>query len=148
MSLLIVWLSLMGSLSNLIDYLYCFVAVSISYIFASHFNLITDKLLPISSFALYLLWLLKELIISSINIIKLILCGNANSVFTRYKSKQQTAQGNIILSQSLTLTPGTITVSLDSDELIIHSLEQLSAASMHNLDQKISKIFDNLKVAY
>ena len=44
-------------------------------------------------------------------------------VLVRFRTKLQTVTARVLLANSITLTPGTITVSLEGDELTVHCLD-------------------------
>lgn len=73
---------------------------------------------------LYWPWLIKEIVVANIDVAKAIL-GLTDairpSVFT-IKASQRSDLGKTIYANSITLTPGTVTIGLDGDELTIHAL--------------------------
>lgn len=73
---------------------------------------------------LYWPWLLKEIIKSSIDVSKVILRHRMPihpSVFT-VRGMQRTELGLVVFANSITLTPGTVTIALDGDQLTVHAL--------------------------
>ncbi len=75
-------------------------------------------------------WLLKEIIRSSIDVSWVILHRNMPihpSIFT-VRAGQKTELGRVIFANSITLTPGTVTVGLDGDLLTVHALTMASAS--------------------
>lgn len=79
---------------------------------------------------LYWPWLLKEIIVSSIDVSRVILRRKMPihpSVFT-VRASQRSTVGRVIFANSITLTPGTVTIAVDDDLLTIHALTA-SAAS-------------------
>ena len=73
---------------------------------------------------LYWPWLIKEIVVANIDVAKAIL-GLTDairpSLFT-IKASQRSDLGRTIYANSITLTPGTVTIGLDGDELTIHAL--------------------------
>ncbi|MGI9419013.1 MAG: Na+/H+ antiporter subunit E [Geminicoccaceae bacterium] len=69
-------------------------------------------------------WLIKEIVVANIDVAKAIL-GLTDSIkpslFT-IKASQRTDLGRTIYANSITLTPGTVTIGLNEDELTIHAL--------------------------
>jgi len=102
-------------------------AVSASvYYFNRHFlpaggSLIVGKL-PL--YALYLLLLLKEIVIANINVAGIVLSPrmNISPCVVRLKTRLKSGLHRAILANSITLTPGTLTVRLIEDELLVHCL--------------------------
>lgn len=75
-------------------------------------------------YALYLLLLLKEIIIANINVAGIVLSRrmNISPCIVRMKTQLKSSLHRAILANSITLTPGTLTVKLTGDELIVHCL--------------------------
>jgi len=76
----------------------------------------------------YYLYLGKEIIVANIDVIKKILKPSTISpeVFT-LPAVKQTDLGKVIYANSITLTPGTVTLELSDDKLIVHSLSKAAA---------------------
>ncbi len=72
----------------------------------------------------YLVWLAKEVIVSNITVVKHVWLGNQSISPTLEKIKmgQRTDIGKVIFANSITLTPGTVTVELEGDEALVHGL--------------------------
>lgn len=73
---------------------------------------------------LYWPWLVKEIVVSNIDVAKAILGMTDDirpSLFT-VKASQRTDLGRTIYANSITLTPGTVTIGMNGDELTIHAL--------------------------
>jgi multicomponent Na+:H+ antiporter subunit E len=70
-------------------------------------------------------WLLKEIVLANIDVGKAILgLGGgvaAPTVFT-VRASQKGELGRVIYANSITLTPGTVTLAVDDDELTIDAL--------------------------
>jgi multicomponent Na+:H+ antiporter subunit E len=69
-------------------------------------------------------WLMKEIVKSSIDVAGVVLRRRMPiepSVFT-VDGLQQTDLGLVIFANSITLTPGTVTVELDGNRLTVHAL--------------------------
>ena len=50
----------------------------------------------------------------------------------RFKTDLKTQQARILLANSITLTPGTITVSLEEDEYVVHCLDKSLAEGINS----------------
>jgi multicomponent Na+:H+ antiporter subunit E len=71
---------------------------------------------------LYFLWLQKEIILANITTAKAILTrGDAPQLF-RVPVSQKTEAGVATYANSITLTPGTVTVDIDSQGFLVHAL--------------------------
>ena len=94
--------------------------------------------------ATYWPWLLLEIAKSNVEVAKIILSGkmNIDPVMIRLKAGQTTEMGQVIYGNSITLTPGTITVDIEDGELLVHALTQSGADSLHEgeMDRRITAL--------
>ena len=86
----------------------------------------------------YWLWLLKEVIISNIDVCRRIISPDMpiSPVVIKVKSTQETDLGHVIYANSITLTPGTVSMNIDGDIIEVHALttegaENLQAGEMN-----------------
>lgn len=86
------------------------------------------------SFLYYIGILIAEIIKANIQVMRLTLTDReiVEPVIVAYKTRLQSKLGRVILANSITLTPGTITISLEEDELIIHCLDKTMAEGIEN----------------
>lgn len=102
----------------------------------------------------YYPWLLWEIIKSNIDIAKIIIAPSLNiqpQIF-KINASQKSDVGIAIYANSITLTPGTITVGVDDNRFEIHALTQSSADGLnkgemdtrvHALEKRGLVRFDN-----
>ena len=93
-------------------------------------------------FPAYYAWLIKEIILSNYRVVKHIWLGNdsISPTLRVIKSSQKTDIGKVIYANSITLTPGTVTVDLQGDELTVHALcrESLEELEAGDMDRRVS----------
>ena len=77
----------------------------------------------------YALWLGKEIIVANIEVTKTILDKNLpiQPKMVRVKASQRTELGRVILANSITLTPGTVSVDMQGDRIWVHALSHEGA---------------------
>ena len=94
----------------------------------------------------YHLWLIKEVILSNISVVKHIWLGNGSisPTLATIKANQKTDIGKVIYANSITLTPGTVTVDLKGDRITVHALlrENIEALEAGEMDRRISRLED------
>lgn len=75
--------------------------------------------------AAYLFVLIWEIIKANISAIRLALSyrNEAEPVIVKFKTDLKTKMAKVVLANSITLTPGTITVDLEGNDLIVHALD-------------------------
>lgn len=92
----------------------------------------------------YWAWLAKELVLSNIDVVKRIWKGN-DSIYPTIgtlKISQKTDIGRVIYANSITLTPGTITIDLEDDTIVVHALTQegLQALEAGEMDRRVTAL--------
>lgn len=95
-------------------------------------------------FAGYMLWLVWQIVLSNIAVLKLALGGRRllQPQIVRYETPLQTDFEKFILANSITLTPGTVTIKIIGSTFYIHAIDDASAAGLNGeMDRRISRIF-------
>ena len=122
--LLSLWLLMSGHYSFLIISLGVISCLFCVYL-AKRANLIDNEGLPLfflPRLLNYLLWLFKEIFNSNIGTAKAIITGNINPEIFIVKSSQNTDVAKVTYANSITLTPGTVTIQINEDKFEVHAL--------------------------
>jgi multicomponent Na+:H+ antiporter subunit E len=103
--------------------------------FAQRMDVVDDEGHPIHlgpKALLYWPWLLKEIVKSAWDVSKIILHPKLpiSPTLVRFKPTQKTDVGLVIHAQSITLTPGTITIEAGPSEFLVHGLTQAGAEAV------------------
>lgn len=74
----------------------------------------------------YLLLLLVEIVKANLQVIRLVLSPviEVEPCLVRFRTDLRTEAARVALANSITLTPGTLTVSLEGNNLLIHALDR------------------------
>ena len=94
-------------------------------------------------FVSYLPWILKEIVVSGIKTSGAILgFRKFKSNVKKIKASQRTPLGTVIYGNSITLTPGTLTVEVDQGCLFVHALCNSSLVELEigEMDKKVSDL--------
>ena len=85
-------------------------------------------------FLLYLGNLLIEIVRANVSVCHFVLSDRdeIHPVMVSFHTTLKSGLDRVILTNSITLTPGTITVSLQGDEVIVHCLDRSLAEGMEN----------------
>ena len=77
----------------------------------------------------YIPWLLKEIVLANLDVARRILHPKLpiEPSVIRLRASQRTELGRFIYANSITLTPGTLTLRLSGDGLLVHALSRNSA---------------------
>ncbi|MCX7555060.1 Na+/H+ antiporter subunit E [Marinicella sp. S1101] len=92
----------------------------------------------------YYTWLIKEIILSNIKVVKHVWLGQETikPALKTIKSNQTTDVGRVIYANSITLTPGTVAIDLNDDEILVHALmqEDIEALDEGEMDRRICRL--------
>ena len=98
-----------------------------------------------SRILLYFPWLFYKIVQSSLHLSKLILHPALPIApqLISVESKLNHHAAIVLLGNSITLTPGTVTAEVDRNKLIVHALDQPLSESVKNkqIESKIAEIF-------
>lgn len=109
---------------------FAFVCRFMDYSFRKEMRLY--KMLPV--FLRYLCCLVKEIVTANITVSRLLLNRKERMepVLVRVRTDLKTEFAKVILANSITLTPGTITVSMSGQELLVHCLDKSLSEGMED----------------
>jgi multicomponent Na+:H+ antiporter subunit E len=89
-------------------------------------------------------WLLKEILVSGWRVARIVLDPRlpVSPAMVRFRPSQQTAVGLATHANSITLTPGTITVEAGHDEFVVHALTLEGAAGLagSEMDRRVRRL--------
>lgn len=92
----------------------------------------------------YLLWLLREIIKSNLDVAGRILNPKlpVNPTLIRLQPSQRGELGQVIYANSITLTPGTVTTYLHEGRLEVHALSEEGATALRQgeMDRRVSVV--------
>jgi multicomponent Na+:H+ antiporter subunit E len=89
-------------------------------------------------------WLALEVVKANIDVGRRILAPrmDISPRFFRLKAGQKTDLGKVIYANSITLTPGTVTVDVSGEELLVHALTREAAAALEEgeMDRRVREL--------
>ncbi|MBN2207450.1 MAG: Na+/H+ antiporter subunit E, partial [Candidatus Aminicenantes bacterium] len=95
---------------------------------------------------LYVPWLILQVVVASLQVAGVVLSHRmpVNPSLVRFKTRLPSPTARVILANSITLTPGTITLQLEGDEYLVHSLIDASHSSIVDgtLPGEVAKLYD------
>lgn len=137
--LLMIWFIFNGKITWELTILGIFLCACIYFFMCRFMDYSVRKDLALMRRGVYALYyvgvLVAEIIKSSMQVLHLVLTDReaAEPVIVSHRTRLKTGWGRVILANSITLTPGTITVSLEGDELIVHCLDKTMAEGFDDL---------------
>ena len=88
-------------------------------------------------------WLLKEIVTSAWSVSRVILHPRLpiSPELVRVKTSQKTSVGTVTYANSITLTPGTISVEVVPGEIVVHALTHAGAEALleGEMDRRVSR---------
>ncbi len=100
-------------------------------------------------FIVYVPWLLWEIVLANVEIACLVLSPKSlvDPQIVRLKPDLKTDLGIVTLANSITLTPGTVTIEANREEFVIHAIWQKSAEGIISgeMQQKVKWIEGEVK---
>ncbi|MFT5465701.1 MAG: multicomponent Na+:H+ antiporter subunit E [Verrucomicrobiales bacterium] len=101
-------------------------------------------------FLCYCPWLLKEVVAANFHVLRLVLSPggrkDVNPRIVRYKSYLKSDIARFVFANSITLTPGTITMVMDDGDLYIHAISEFTEKGLEGeMEDRIAKIFGETK---
>ncbi|MBG91031.1 MAG: cation transporter [Actinobacteria bacterium] len=107
-----------------------------------------QRLIQAGQFFQYVIWLLYEVVMANLHVTYLAFHPNVTQeidpVMIRFKSNLKSEVAQFILANSITLTPGTVTVRITDSEFLVHSISRQAAEGMPGImEKKIKRIFES-----
>lgn len=91
----------------------------------------------------YWAWLAKEILKSALDVSRVILDPRlpASPTVVRFKPRQKTSVGLVTHANSITLTPGTLSIEVGPDQFVVHGLtrESAGAAMDSEMDRRVER---------
>jgi multicomponent Na+:H+ antiporter subunit E len=92
---------------------------------------------------IYIPWLLLEIVKANVDVAKRILSPSLpiQRRLIRARSTQKTAVGRVVLANSITLTPGTVSVIVEDGEITVHALCDAAADGLltGEMDRRVKR---------
>ncbi|MCG8544647.1 MAG: Na+/H+ antiporter subunit E [Alphaproteobacteria bacterium] len=145
-ALFVTWLLLSGHYTPFILSLGVISCVVIVFI-AARMDVIDDEALPIHlTFKIfgYWGWLLKEIWIAAVDVTKRVLSPKLriSPTIVQLKTTQRSELGKVIYANSITLTPGTFTIRVFGDQILVHALSKEGADGLAEgeMDRRVTEL--------
>lgn len=94
----------------------------------------------------YVPWLFLQIIVASVQVAYVVLHPKCpiDPALLRFKTKLRNVSSKVILANSITLTPGTITLAIEEDEFLVHVLMDVSSTGIIDgtLPGQVAKLYE------
>jgi multicomponent Na+:H+ antiporter subunit E len=133
-SLLLFWMMLSGDF-GLLNLALGFVSVLLTVSICNRMDVVDQESQPVemsTRLPVYWAWLALKVVKSNLDVTRRIWTPgkSISPTVVRLKLSQQTALGKVIYANSITLTPGTVTLAIEDDEILVHALTRADAAAL------------------
>ena len=95
---------------------------------------------------IYIPWLIWQIIAASLQVAYVVISPRMplDPCLIKFKTKLKKYTARAILGNSITLTPGTITIDISGDEFIVHALTHVSFSGIQNdsIPLQVAKLYD------
>ena len=145
-SLCVFWLINSGHYTPL---LLSFMVISVLFVtyLCKRMDLVDGESQPLDltfTFPIYLLWLIKEVVVANISVAICVWKGSStiNPRILKVTADQKTDLGKVIYANSITLTPGTVSIDLEGEVITVHALNDDSAADLLSgeMNRRVCKV--------
>jgi multicomponent Na+:H+ antiporter subunit E len=129
------WVLLSGHFEPLLLFLGA-VSTGVSVYIAARMDVVDQEGVPVvhlnRHFLTYLPWLVWEVWLCNVAVARIVLRPTLriSPTLIRFRARQRTDLGRVIMANSVTMTPGTITVAVTGEELHVHALYREAADGM------------------
>ncbi|MEX0738424.1 MAG: Na+/H+ antiporter subunit E [Pseudohongiella sp.] len=115
------------------------VSVLFAAFMAHRMDVVDDESHPLhlsAKLVRYWLYLLWQIVVSNVKMVQTILSPtpDINPRILRVPISQRSHLGKVVLGNSVTLTPGTVTLQIDGNEIEVHALNEESAQGVEQGD--------------
>jgi multicomponent Na+:H+ antiporter subunit E len=126
-----------------------FMLVSVLFVagLCQYMDVVDGESQPLSitfTLPIYLVWLAKEVVLANIAVARCVWQGNEsiNPRVIKVKANQKTDLGIVIYANSITLTPGTVSIDLEGDHIVVHAINENSANDLltGEMDRRVCKV--------
>ena len=108
-------------------------------------NNVPTTLMTVGRFAGYVPWILWEVFLANLHVAYLVVHPSAmRPRIVRFRTSLTSDLAKVTLGNSITLTPGTVTVDIVGDEFCVHALSDKSAADLRSgdMERRVARLFD------
>jgi len=111
-------------------------SVALTLFLAKRMNLVDYESYPFhlfSQFPAFFIYILKEIVKANIEVVKRIIKSGGKSIspqLLEIPAPQKSDLGRVIYANSITLTPGTVSVALSNNKLTVHALTKETAQDL------------------
>lgn len=148
-SFLLIWFAIVG-VFNTLPLGFGFAVAVLTFLLGVKFDLIAKKNVFSLRLIPYIFWLLREIVLSAINVVKISWRPGSLKIIPTIeviKSLQTSDEGVALYANSITLTPGTVTLNIEGTVLLVHALDVSIMEDLKEgeMDRRVVGVFKNTR---
>jgi len=94
----------------------------------------------------YLVWLLWQIVLANVAVLRLALVPGAlreiSPSIVHFKTRLKSDFAKFLLANSITLTPGTVTIKIVGDDFYVHAIDRAAADGLNGeMERRIARIY-------
>ena len=144
--LLVFWLAMSGIYTPFLITAGVIFSVAVTLFCAKRLHVVDREGHPIHlslNALIYWPWLAWQIVLSALTVSRIILTPRLpiSPALVRVKMSQKSDVGKVTYANSITLTPGTVSVDIEGDEILVHALTQKGAAELAEgeMDRRVTR---------
>ena len=102
----------------------------------------------------YVFWLLWQVALANVHVFKLAMTSAGRAEMAprviRFKTRLKTDFGKFVFANSITLTPGTVTIRVEADEFVVHAISEAVTEDLleaREMEGRVAAVFEPEEVA-
>jgi multicomponent Na+:H+ antiporter subunit E len=94
-------------------------------------------------FVAYIPWLLKEIVVANVQVVRIVLHPRlpVDPSVVRVRTRLTSDLALTTFANSITLTPGTITVDVEGSEFVVHALTRQGPEAFAGMERRVAAVF-------
>lgn len=123
------------------------VGFSDDLLFSNRSQNLSERLRQLRLLPGYVIWLTYEIVLANLHVIHLAFHpaghGRMNPRIVHFKTRLRTDFGKWLLANSITLTPGTVTIKIEGSKVYVHAISDQAALGLEGeMEKRIAHIFE------
>ncbi len=120
--------------------------VSSDLLFRAREDSVVERIREGWKLAFYFLWMIWQIFLANIAVLRLALIPGAmkeiNPSIVHYKTHLKSDFAKYLLANSITLTPGTVTIKIIGNDFYVHAINDAAAAGLDGeMERRIARIY-------
>lgn len=114
---------------------------------------LADRLAEAARFVSYVFWLLWQIVLANVHVFKLAMTKEGEEEISprvvKLKTKLKSDFAKFVYANSITLTPGTITIQINGNEFLVHAISEAVEKDLQSgeMERRVAVVFEPEVVA-